>query len=249
MMLMLKNRKSKIPVKIIKRRAGVPRARLFRGQPPKLKRYELSLHGLTINNLANFKWYQRGKNISLILKQKLLLDKWRFKMTMGQGQGLQALLVILALHKNLPKYIVMNPKDSVLGSDKLTNSHIMNQISPSKLSKGIKVPNFFIGDQYNRGERCSLREYKVFLDRIIANKGEVRVYHHQFSSRGRLNIKNIKKESLQNLYSSENKGQPSGVLSAVGYFLERKFIVLKHLKHKRMMLLGFGPRHTNNLSH
>ncbi len=216
----------------------MPRPRLFRGQLPQIRRSERSRHGLTMNSSAHFRRCPRVENLSLILKQKLLLDKWRFKMTQGQGQGLQALLVILALHKKLPRYIVMNPKDTVLGSDKLTNSHILNQINSSELSQGIKVPNFFIGNQYNRGKPFSLREYKVFLDGIIANKGKVRVYHHQFGSRGRLNIKNLKKESLQNLYSNENKGQPSGVLSAVGYFLERKFIVLKHLKHKRMMLLG-----------
>ena len=62
-------------------------------------------------------------------------------------------------------------------------------------------------------------------------------------------IKNLKKESLQNLYSIENKGRPSGVLSAVGYFLERNFIILTHQKHKRMMLLGIGHKNTNNFNH
>ncbi len=234
---------------MIRRRAGIPRPRTFRGQFYQIRRSELSRHDLTMNSSAYFKRYPRVENLSLILKQKLLLDKWRYKMTMGQGQGLQALLVVLALHKKLPRYIVMNPKDSVLGSDKLTNSHILNQINSSELSNGNKVPNFFIGNQYNRGKPCSLPEYKNFLDGIITNKGEVRVYHHQFGLRGRLNIKNLKKESLQNLYSIENKGRPSGVLSAVGYFLERNFIILTHQKHKRMMLLGIGHKNTNNFNH
>lgn len=226
---------------MVKGHERLARARPFPRQILHRKGAGLSRQSLSLFSSEIWKLYPHRHKLKPILKQKFLIDKWHYKMTMGQVQGLQALLVILSLQKKLPRHIIMNKKEVVLGSDKLTNSLVLNQISASDLSKGIKVPKFFIGHQYNRGEVCSLREYKIFLDGIIASKGKVRVYHHQFGSMGRLNIKNLKKESLQYLYNNENQGRPSGVLSAVGYFLERKFIALKHLKHKRMMLLGVGP--------
>lgn len=180
-----------------------------------------------------------GYKMDVQHKQKVILNEWQSRIVVGKSTGSQALLVALYLHQKLPKKILMNEDDAVVGSDKMTNSMILRNINASDISNGIRVPFFFTGAQFNRGKPCNLQEYKLFLDRIIANQGLVRIYHQQFGSKGDLNTNNIKDKSLQILYSEINMGEPTNALTSVAYFLERKFIILKQLKHKRMILLGY----------